>query len=750
MKSLSDLLHRISWPLLIVGGMVVMVALAAFVTPVHLIDYRNEGATAEEKRAIKREIDSTFAEGALDVSRQAILALRGATSDPARRAELDRALGELDNARKELREAGAEVLRAKREAVDAAREAVQEATTAIEEARQSASEALKLAGVDHAKVNESFDRALQAAKEAEGEAKAALAKEEGRRKLSIDLSLDKDKPLIDVEVGRPEPGEKAGVRLAPPKGIEGAVIDFGKGLGDGWREGARPAAPKSPTPPAAPGSPSGSLAPSPPSPPALPDSLAPSPPSPPATPAVVLPPELRAQIRRDVNMDLKKIGIGAGLILIFIPLFILTVVAKVFIDRSRAAQRMAELKKKEAEYSRMSQQVTEAKLQALQAQVEPHFLYNTLANVRALTEVDPARAGTMVDHLIQYLRNALPKMRESISTVGQEIELVRAYLSILQMRMGKRLSFDIAVPGHVAGLPFPPLMLPSLVENAIKHGLEPQREGGSVHISAQASDGRLRLTVADTGRGFGETVGNGVGLANIRERLAALYGHDARLTLEANTPAGVIATIDVPTEGLRNGAGAGAPPAGSEQPAEPRTTAGKVLSTVGAVERVWRKSLSFAFVGLTAFAAVVAGLAVAGIVTGLLPVHVGEEAVGGAGGALIGTAGVFLAFGVVVLVLAAVLALVYGLGFMFAGLAIFIPVMVVVAMSPALAPLVLLGLGLWWLIRRGKRKKAEAAAAAKVEPRMETPPPAPPAEPIIRRSADTPPPIPPEEPPRAG
>ncbi len=723
MKSLSNLIHRVSWPILIVGGLLVVIALAAFVTPFHVIDLRNDGASAEEKRAIKREIDNTFAEGALDVSRQAILAMRGATSDPQRREELNRALEELDRVREELSQAGAEVLAAKREAVDAAREAVREAATAIEEARQSADDAMKLAGVENSKVRESLDRALKAAKEAEEEAKAALAQEEGRRKLSIGLSTDKDKPLIDIEIAKSRPEDKPGVEFQAPK------------------------APVPPAPPVAGIPPVPPVAGMPPQPPAAID--APAPPEPPSkSGTIILPSELREQIRRDVNTDIRKIGIGAGLILIFIPLFILTVVAKIFIDRSRAALRLADLKKKEAEYSRMSQQVTEAKLQALQAQVEPHFLYNTLANVRALTEVDPERAGTMVDHLIAYLRNALPKMRESISTVGQEIELVRAYLNILQMRMGKRLAFDIAVPSNLTGLPFPPLMLPSLVENAIKHGLEPQREGGSVHISAQSVEGRLRLTVADTGRGFGDTVGNGVGLSNLRERLAALYGEGAKLTLEANTPTGVIATIDVPVEGMRASAPFGPPSGPAAQPAQPATAAGKVFSAVGTAERVWRKSLSFAFVGLVVVLAILCGLAIGGIVTGVLPVQVGDETMTGAGGALIGTAGVLLAFCAVVLALAAVLALVYGLGFMFAGLAIFIPVVVIVAISPAIAPLVLLALGLWWLIRRGKRKKADAAA--KVEPKMAASAPTGPAEPIIRRSADTPPPIPPEEPPRAG
>jgi hypothetical protein len=217
----------------------------------------------------------------------------------------------------------------------------------------------------------------------------------------------------------------------------------------------------------------------------------------------------------------------------------------------RAEAHAAEVARAELAGEELRANSAEARLQALQAQVEPHFLYNTLASVQALTEVDPAQANAMTGHLIQYLRNALPKMRESVSTVGQEVELVRAYLNILQMRMGKRLSFDIAVPPELMELPFPPLMLPSLVENSIKHGLEPQREGGMVTITAQVEGGTLRMVVSDTGRGFADTVGAGVGLTNIRERLAALYGDAAKLTLEANSPQGVVATIEVPREGAR-------------------------------------------------------------------------------------------------------------------------------------------------------------------------------------------------------
>jgi LytS/YehU family sensor histidine kinase len=143
--------------------------------------------------------------------------------------------------------------------------------------------------------------------------------------------------------------------------------------------------------------------------------------------------------------------------------------------------------------------------------------------VQALTEVDPAQANQMTGHLIQYLRSSLPKMRENTSTIGQEIELVRAYLNILRMRMGDRLAFDIDCPADLASISFPPMMLPSLVENAIKHGLEPQREGGRIDVVVSrlftATGDRIRVAVKDTGRGLTDApvqAGGGVGLTNIR------------------------------------------------------------------------------------------------------------------------------------------------------------------------------------------------------------------------------------------
>jgi hypothetical protein len=728
MKPLSDFIHRTPWWGLILGGFAVLVSLAIVVTPFHLIQYGKVGATPEENRAIKREIDNTFAEGALDVARSAIITMRSATQDEARREELDRALEELDNARGELRDAGREAIRAKREAVDTAREAASDAVSAIEEARRSAEQALKDAGLEGGKVQQALDQSLKAARQAEEEAKKAAEKGgkpgADRKRIVIGLGGDKDRPLLDIDVAKSGTGEKARVQINPPGNGKGITIDVdetGKGT-----SGIPPVPPLPPVPGVEP--------------PALPV------PPPGASITITdLPPEMREQIRRNVSGDLKKMGLGAALVVLFIPLFILAVVAKFFIDRSRASQRMADLKRKEAEYHRMSQQVTEAKLMALQAQVEPHFLYNTLASVQALTEVDPARAHAMTGHLIQYLRNALPKMRESISTVGQEVELVRAYLNILQMRMGKRLTFDIAVPESLLATPFPPLMLPSLVENAIKHGLEPQREGGSVMITAQAQDGKLRLVVSDTGRGFGDTVGAGVGLENIRERLAALYGAGAKLTLESNSPTGVIATIEAPMDGLRSQAAqAAAGAAAPAMPEESRTRTDKVLSVVGTAERTWRKTLSFAFVALVVVAAVLSGLAVFAVMTGHMPVQVGSETLSGPGGALLGAAGIAIAFVAVVLVLAIVAAIIYGLGWLFVGLAIFIPVVFLIALTPALAPVILLILLIWWIFR--KKKEPAKPEGARVEPVMqpapaETTPPPPPAPP------PSPPPIPKEDPP---
>jgi len=202
----------------------------------------------------------------------------------------------------------------------------------------------------------------------------------------------------------------------------------------------------------------------------------------------------------------------------------------------------------DAEYAQqaLGAQMLQARLSALQAQIEPHFLFNTLANVRRLYETAPSRGREMLSCLIDYLRAALPSMRSTSSTLGRELDLARSFLTILQMRMGERLQFAIAAEASLLEAPMPPMVLPTLVENAIKHGLGPLPEGGRIDIRARRSGDDLEIEVRDTGVGFTASKGSGVGLANTRSRLAGLYGARASLQLAAAAPRGVVATLRLP------------------------------------------------------------------------------------------------------------------------------------------------------------------------------------------------------------
>jgi LytS/YehU family sensor histidine kinase len=183
--------------------------------------------------------------------------------------------------------------------------------------------------------------------------------------------------------------------------------------------------------------------------------------------------------------------------------------------------------------------------------VEPHFLFNTLASIDHLIETDPARASQMQKNLIALLRASMPAMREShplAHNLGREMAVIRPYLEILKVRMEDRLQTRINVPDGLLSADFPSMMIQSLVENAIKHGLEPKAEGGTLDVKAEIVHGKLAVTVADTGLGFGKaaTAGTGVGLANIRERLQLLYGNKASMTIGENAPSGTVVTITVP------------------------------------------------------------------------------------------------------------------------------------------------------------------------------------------------------------
>lgn len=194
-----------------------------------------------------------------------------------------------------------------------------------------------------------------------------------------------------------------------------------------------------------------------------------------------------------------------------------------------------------------AKELSEAKLSLLNAQVEPHFLYNTLASAQLLTRSDPERADAMLGHLIAYLRRSLPRTLQGQSTLGEELERANAYLEILKIRMGPRLSTQIDVPEALHAVVFPSMMLQTLVENAIKHGLESKPGGGTVWIRATGSGNEVSVTVADDGRGFNaESSGTGIGLKNVRERLRLAYGNAASFTIAANFPNGVAATITLP------------------------------------------------------------------------------------------------------------------------------------------------------------------------------------------------------------
>ncbi len=188
-----------------------------------------------------------------------------------------------------------------------------------------------------------------------------------------------------------------------------------------------------------------------------------------------------------------------------------------------------------------------ARLNLLQAQVEPHFLYNTLASAQYLTRSDPASADQMLGHLIEYLRHSLPRTDRTLSTLAEELERSRAYLEILKLRMGPRLTLQLDVPDELLATPLPPMMLQTLVENAIKHGLEPRPGDGTVWIFARLNGASVAVTVADDGRGFDpQASGSGIGLKNVRERLQLIYGAAASLVIAANFPQGVAVTISVP------------------------------------------------------------------------------------------------------------------------------------------------------------------------------------------------------------
>ncbi|HUR89734.1 MAG TPA: sensor histidine kinase [Ramlibacter sp.] len=262
--------------------------------------------------------------------------------------------------------------------------------------------------------------------------------------------------------------------------------------------------------------------------------------------------------RKSVSEKIEQIFTFRGLIgdlgsALMIIAFAYLVAAKIVVRKVAQADAKVRSAEHAAEHEAMERQLVQARLQVLQAQVEPHFLFNTLSAIDYLIETDPKRASQMQKALITYLRGALPQMRQESSTLGREMRLIKSFLELLKMRMEDRLDVEFAVPEGAESAEFPPMMLQSLVENAIKHGIEPKPEGGKVTVAGRIQNGQLWVEVRDTGIGIHDTErlesatsGTGLGLQNIRERLAMLFPGKSRLILVSDDTQGTTVKIVVP------------------------------------------------------------------------------------------------------------------------------------------------------------------------------------------------------------
>jgi sensor histidine kinase YesM len=214
-----------------------------------------------------------------------------------------------------------------------------------------------------------------------------------------------------------------------------------------------------------------------------------------------------------------------------------TLLSVIFFWRERSAAAEAEVARERERRERIERESVAANLRALQAQIEPHFLFNTLANVSSLIDSDRAEAKRMLESFIRFLRASLAATREATTTLGDEAGLIAAYLEVLRVRMQSRLSYSIDVPAELRAYSLPPMLLQPVVENAIRHGLEPKVEGGEVRMVARREGDRVAVEIADSGVGFAPTTRGGVGLSNLRERLKLLYGGRAALSV-ADAPGG--------------------------------------------------------------------------------------------------------------------------------------------------------------------------------------------------------------------
>jgi sensor histidine kinase YesM len=227
-------------------------------------------------------------------------------------------------------------------------------------------------------------------------------------------------------------------------------------------------------------------------------------------------------------------------------IFFGAIISYFFISREKLSTTQAQMQEEKIKRLTSEKRVIEANLRLLQAQIEPHFLFNTLSNILSLLDTDPKKGQSMLMDLTRYLRTSLSKARGGTTTLGQELEMVKAYLNIFKVRLEDRLYYKLDVPQSIKDLPFPPMLIQPLVENAIRHGIEPKVEGGAVTIRARKNGNVLRVEIVDTGTGLHEDGTTGLGLSNVKERLQSLYGDKGRLILEENRPSGLKVIIEVP------------------------------------------------------------------------------------------------------------------------------------------------------------------------------------------------------------
>lgn len=243
------------------------------------------------------------------------------------------------------------------------------------------------------------------------------------------------------------------------------------------------------------------------------------------------------------NMLAYARNVSKSLVVGSVFIFILVALEKI----SRANAQITEEKIRNLDLEKRG---IETELQLLQSQMEPHFLFNTLSNVISLQDAEPQKAKSMLRDFVDFLRTSMSVRQSGVIPVSQELELIRCYLSVLKTRMGNRLDYTIDVDETVLGFLLPPLLIQPLVENAVKHGIEPRPEGGSIVIRGNREDDNIiKIKVDDTGAGIDvNKSGNGIGLPNIRKRLELLYGDQARLIIRENSPSGVSAVIEMPYE----------------------------------------------------------------------------------------------------------------------------------------------------------------------------------------------------------